>query len=136
MKQQSGGSIFTRDYRYLYLGGSILALLGLSLSLFDFLGDYSTALIILFQIIWMSPMFVLNKLYLFKENAPGLPPTSVLLKTPELPKEEPPAKQKDGKDKRGTKPKAGKNNGKKAKIENVRNRKPGNKQKYPVKKRR
>ena len=31
MKQQSGGSILTRDYRYLYLGGSILALLGLSL---------------------------------------------------------------------------------------------------------
>ena len=31
MKQQSGGSLLTRDYRYLYLGGSILALLGLSL---------------------------------------------------------------------------------------------------------
>ncbi|MBQ3374050.1 MAG: amino acid ABC transporter permease [Oscillospiraceae bacterium] len=31
MKQQSGTSFLTRDYRYLYLGGSILALLGLSL---------------------------------------------------------------------------------------------------------
>ena len=111
------------------------ALLGLSLSLFDFLGDYSTALIILFQIIWMSPVFVLNKLYLFKENAPDLPRTSVLLKTPDEPKEEPPAKQKD-RDKRGARSKAGKNNGKKAKIENERNRKTGNKQKYASKKRR
>ena len=31
MKQQSGGSLLTRDFRYVYLGGSLVALLGLSL---------------------------------------------------------------------------------------------------------
>ena len=31
MKHQSGGSFLTRDYRYVYLGGSLIALLGLSL---------------------------------------------------------------------------------------------------------
>ena len=31
MKHQSGGSFLTRDYRYVYLGGSLVALLGLSL---------------------------------------------------------------------------------------------------------
>ena len=31
MKQPSGGSLLTRDFRYVYLGGSLIALLGLSL---------------------------------------------------------------------------------------------------------
>ena len=31
MKQQSGGSLLTRDFRYVHLGGSLVALLGLSL---------------------------------------------------------------------------------------------------------